>query len=399
MKKQNTKIIIFSISSLVLFCASIVCGIFAGVYLQDDSASAYSSLITKECKKQDCGSAIFSSIEFENTEENLNQIGSMKETFDEKLHNQLSLAETNASISISTFQQDSFSLIATDYYDTNYDTMHIYSGTGWDTFRDSDSVIYITSVLERQIRTRVGSDTVLGQKIRITANGITKKLTIGGTYLTDIYPRITDIGCRGDGLINATGETILIHESILKEFKPTKAIAMYSYDSSNNGKKYDELTKAIKEHSFKYQININPLDGSTLAADLEKVSEYFDSSTNLILAIILLILTIILTGGLTATLIILFKVLKPKKLTKKANIIVTSSIGASIISISGLFVLVLRGHTISVKQGVNLPLINYYSLFILMVPILIAIIILLINEWRILLLLFKEKPDNSEFDY
>lgn len=399
MKSKKRKIIVISILTFFSFLSSLICAVFGGVYLHNNPDETISYLFKKECEKQECGSMVFSSIQFENNETNINTINSMKSDFDESLHNQISLAEFNGSISNESFELNNVAIVSTDYYDENYDTMHIYSDTKWTAFNESDSAVYITSVLEKQIRSSLRIPSAIGLTINVSANGVTKNLTIKGTFLTDIYPRVKNEGCRGDGLINALGETILVHKNIILDFNPSKAIVMFSSNSSNNGKKYNSLNNSLKETSFQFVKNINPLRDSTLSQDLEASEVYFNTSKNIVAIILFITGTIIFTACLSVFLISLFRIIKPKNISYKQNAFLTSIIGIGTLLVGALILLVLKGKAFSVTKGVRIQMVNSFSLLLCLIPILTSVIILLIFERKIILFLFKERENNSEFDY
>ncbi len=394
---KKTSTAIFLSLSILSYCGSLVCAVFSGSYFQSNPSQALTKLIDDECSKQNCGEALFGTVNYYN-EGNISNVNSAKASFDEILYNQLSKAEFNAKISCLNYIGENITILESNYYDSNYDTMHIYSSSTWKYFKENNDVVYISSELEELIMDGTGAKSASGQKITILVNGVTKTLTIGGTYLTGIYPKNTGYRCRGDGLKKAFGESIIMHEDSLLQFKPTKAISMFSTGSSNNGNKYSYLKNFSYKNNFAFDFNYNAIEGSTLNNDISAIENYYLSNNRITMAILLLFLSIILTVVFYITFPDVLKNINLRDECKKRNNVITGLISLSIILISAIIFIIFKFSPLKIGNA-EIPMINLISTIIAGVITLAALVYILFRQKRIVVSLFKEKENNSEFNY
>ena len=394
------KIIALSLLSFVSFTGSIICGLYSGVYLKRESSEGVKYLIDNECEKQDCGNAIFASVSFDNTEENRNKIIDHKNKFNEVLNNQLSLAEFNCEINISNkLNISNINIVETEYYSTNYDSMHIYSHYTWYYYNEDINNVYISSTLEKKIRTELKISDIKGLDILINVNNIQKELKIGGAYYSNFYPTIKGLGSRGDGIVSSLGETIFIHPEIINEFNPSKAVAMFSLSSSNNGKKYIDLKKTCIANKFEFDFYKNPLENSTLINDIKTIENYFSSSKRTSVSIVLVF-------GVFATLFVflfafslLLNIVDMKSLGHIRENIITFALLIFILLITFGSLLIFMKKSFLVSEIVKIPFLNVASIIFILISTLIAICFLSIRQRHVLSILLSEKEVNSEFDY
>ena len=397
--KLNVKTIVFASLSILLFSGSLVCSIFCGANFQNNPSNAIKLLIDSECKKVECGEAIFSEVQYINNKETITKINSFKNKFDSPLYNQLSKAEFNAEISAINYFSSGISIIETKAYDMYYDTLHVYSDTGWIHFDENLDNVYISTTLEKSIINGTGIKSAVGQPIVISVNDVTLSLRIGGTVSTEFYPKIKGRGPRADGIKNAIGETIYMHEETLLKFLPTKAIAMFSSDSPVNGEKYINLKDFANINHFQFEFNLNPLEGSTLANDISSVEAYMRSDSRRTVAIILLLSAIILTVSFFASFVIFLKNINLKDDQSKRCNVLTAIIYGVLLVTSLMILLIFKFNPIIIQSYIKIPMINSMSIIMIAIILLLVVAFFSIRQRRTVAQLFKEKKDNSEIEY
>ena len=399
--KKIIKVISSSILSALCFIGSMTSSIFAGKFLYNKFSDNIKKLIDDECYRIDCGYAIYSEIEYEYSNKNISTINNAKKQFDEVLNNQLSKAETEVTISCLDYTSTNNIIMETKSYDTHYDSMHIYSNTTWYYYDENINNVYISLTLESQIIQGTELKHARGQVISITANGITQELTIGGTYLSGTYPHQDTQGkARGDGLLKYVGETILIHEGVLMGFNPSKAFAMFSTDSSNNGEKYEILRETCLKNNFDFNFYINPREGSTLNKDVDIIDNYVAKhKANVGIAVVLIIALVLLEGSSLFLLHVVLKEIDYKNLDKKRKTIFSILFGVSVLLIIICSLVAFKFISFGVISNIKIPALHTISLVLLLIPVVATIIFYCVTQKELIKKLFGEKPNNSEFDY
>ena len=393
------KIVIFSVLSLATFCGSIFCGLYSGVYLKKESSEGIKYLIDKECEKQDCGNAIFASVSFDYSEDNLKKIDNSKQNFNEVLNNQLSLAEYNCTIDISGSTFSEISIMETEYYSESYDSMHIYSHYSWYYFNEDINNVYVSSTFENKIKSELKVKDIKGLEITIKVNGAEKVLSIGGAYYSNFYPSITGLGARGDGVVASFGEMIFVHPEVITEFKPSKGIAMFSSGSSNNGRKYIDLKKETNLNGFEFEFYKQPLADSTLVDDIKIIENYFSSGKRIFASIALVFGALSLTVSFVFVFSILIKTIDLKSLGIIKETIFTFGLILSPLLISFITLFVFKKKTFFVSEVVKIPFLSTISIIFILISTLVPVLYLAIKQKHIIRKLFAEKEGNSEFDY
>lgn len=400
MKKMNkpTKVALFSLSTFIAIISSLLCAIFSSMSFSNNEEEAISALIEDELKKQDKGNAIYSMIDFPYSDENIELINNEKKAFDQILYSIMSKAETDVSATVDSLKINNITLLETTTYNNEYNDMHIYSGIRWYYFNEEIDRVFISSTLEKKLIEGTSLQNAKGLKINISANGVSKLLTIGGAFSNGLYPQYTGLAARGDSLQSAVGETIFIHPEILMDFAPSKAICMFAQGSINNGQKLINIRNLCQNYNFSLTNNLDPMKDSTFSSDIKSLEKTYHSSGKIILRISLILVLFLLQPPLIYTLRLLTKEIDYCKKENIKNILSSLIVDFVLILIFVLFIILAKKITIPINGFVKAPLLSKSTFLLCLIPAVSSFVYLIILKKKYLLLLFKEKENNSIFD-
>lgn len=234
MKIKNFSILFLS---LIAFLGSIFCCLYMGSTIQTlNRTNRIDNFINSLAKERE-GEAVFADMDI--TGISSDAISDVSTSFFERYNNKLSQSVFHTSISVGEdYNVSDINMMECEAVDQYYNDMYLYTNNDWRNL--NSNCVFISISLDAKIKSEKKLTTSVGETIKVNVNNVEKEMKIVGVYVEKIDGYHNHF-CLGKLIKECYGETIFVANSTIKQFKPSRVIAMFSYNAFNNGSKYSML--------------------------------------------------------------------------------------------------------------------------------------------------------------